>query len=232
MRQRHSGERRGGDARWLNRDEAPTRIAIVDARRFIAEALAALIDTMEGFVVSGVLSTESAGSTTDDVDADVILIGVMAGAPMPLELVRSLRERTTAVEIVLLVDTATPELVQFVLDAHLSGLLLNDLSSDDITVCLDQVARGRAVLPHDWQSVLAERPEDPLRPLSGRQVEVLELLADGCSYDEIATRLFISVNTVKFHIRSIFARLGIHSRVEAAQLLATHAGHPAGEGPA
>jgi len=56
--------------------------------------------------------------------------------------------------------------------------------------------------------------------LSDRQMQVLELLSEGYSYDQIARRLFISVNTVKFHIRSIFSQLGVRNRVAAARLLA------------
>ena len=50
------------------------------------------------------------------------------------------------------------------------------------------------------------------------------LLADGCSYEEIGTRLFISLNTVKFHVRSIFVRLGVRNRMAAARLLVRHRG--------
>jgi two-component system nitrate/nitrite response regulator NarP len=65
---------------------------------------------------------------------------------------------------------------------------------------------------------------DPLDTLSERQMEVLGLLADGFSYEEIGTRLFISVNTVKFHVRSIFLRLGVRNRMAAARLLTRHRG--------
>jgi LuxR family maltose regulon positive regulatory protein len=50
-------------------------------------------------------------------------------------------------------------------------------------------------------------------------MEVLTLLADGCSYEEIGAKLFISLNTVKFHVRSIFMRLGVRNRMAAARLL-------------
>jgi DNA-binding NarL/FixJ family response regulator len=58
-----------------------------------------------------------------------------------------------------------------------------------------------------------------LAGLSERQREVLELLALGASNGDIAARLYISVNTVKFHVREIYARLGVRNRVEAARLL-------------
>jgi DNA-binding CsgD family transcriptional regulator len=62
-----------------------------------------------------------------------------------------------------------------------------------------------------------------VRALSSRQREVLRLLAEGRSNREIADALFISVNTVKFHLRSIFRELGLRNRVQAAQRYAEHA---------
>jgi DNA-binding NarL/FixJ family response regulator len=64
----------------------------------------------------------------------------------------------------------------------------------------------------------------PLAQLSPRQREVLELLALGMDNDQIAARLYISRNTVKFHVRTIYERLGVHNRVEAARVLAGAAG--------
>lgn len=72
--------------------------------------------------------------------------------------------------------------------------------------------------------LVAER-NDPVDTLSGRQLEVLRLLADGCSYEEIGSRLFITANTVKFHVRSIFERLGVRNRMAAARMLAKHHAH-------
>jgi DNA-binding NarL/FixJ family response regulator len=60
----------------------------------------------------------------------------------------------------------------------------------------------------------------PLVLLSPRQREVLHLLSLGMDNDQIAERLYISRNTVKFHVRTIYGRLGVHNRVEAARVLA------------
>ncbi|MBV8947229.1 MAG: helix-turn-helix transcriptional regulator [Solirubrobacterales bacterium] len=68
--------------------------------------------------------------------------------------------------------------------------------------------------------MLADEQDDPLESLSERQLEVLRLLADGCSYEQIGTRLFITLNTVKFHVRSIFERLGVDNRMAAARVFA------------
>ena len=91
--------------------------------------------------------------------------------------------------------------------------------ADELAACIAQVADGRAVLPTGWKRAIAAERDDPLVTLSKRQMEVLQLLAQGCSYEEIGTRLFISLNTVKFHVQSIFSHLGVHNRMAAARIL-------------
>jgi DNA-binding NarL/FixJ family response regulator len=205
----------------------PIRVAVGDERRLIADALAALIGTMAGFAVTGVVASDQALGALAAQKPDLVLVGVGAGPEAALKLVRSLRARVPTVEIVLVADALEPELVRLVLDQRLSGLLLTDLPGPEIALCLDQVAHGHAVLPAGWQRVLVDEPSDSLRSLSERQMEVLRLLADGCSYEEIGARLFITPNTVKFHVRSIFLRLGVRNRMAAARILAERDGRVA-----
>ncbi|HXO06796.1 MAG TPA: response regulator transcription factor [Solirubrobacteraceae bacterium] len=207
------------------------KVAVGDTRRLLAEAVAALVGTMPGFAVSGLVPADRALSAVGEQEPDVLLLGVAPGSDAALEIAHGVRASAPAVEIVLLADALEPHLIKFVLDERLTGLLLTDLAPSDFAMCLDQVAHGRAVLPAGWQDTLAERRDDPLAALSCRQMEVLELLAAGSPYEAIASRLFISVNTVKFHVRSIFSQLGVHNRLEAARLLA-ESDHPHPEGTA
>jgi DNA-binding NarL/FixJ family response regulator len=89
--------------------------------------------------------------------------------------------------------------------------------SADALAALQQVLDGHVVYPSAVLDHLAGRKEPPA--LSERQHEVLNLLALGSSNDEIAARLFISRNTVKFHLREIYGRLGVRNRVEAARVV-------------
>ena len=70
------------------------------------------------------------------------------------------------------------------------------------------------------REVQAAAATNPLVQLSPRQLEVLHLLSLGMDNDQIAERLYISRNTVKFHVRTIYGRLGVHNRVEASRVLA------------
>lgn len=208
------------------------RVAIADGRRLIAEALGALIRTIDGFVVIDVFDGAEALPAIVAGDPEVLLVGVGADLTEAFELVRSLRQIALSVEIVMVADVLTRDLVRFVLDQRLNGLILTDTPPSDLAACIGRVARGHAVLPGDWQRVLATHVNDPVGSLSDRQLEVLGLVAEGCSYDEIGARLFISSNTVKFHLRSIYMRLGVRNRVAAARMLAQRGGAEAHPRPA
>lgn len=208
--------------------EAPARVqvrvAIADKRRLIAEALAALIRTMDGFDVVDVFDGAEEPPAIVAREPRVLLVGTGGDTRASFELVRSLRHIALDLEIVLVADILSAEVVRFVLDHRLNGLVLTDIPASDLAACLGRVASGHAVLPGDWQAMLATRGDDPLGSLSDRQLEVLRLVADGCSYEEIGSRLFISANTVKFHLRAIYMRLGVRNRVAAARVLTERGG--------
>ena len=198
------------------------RVAVADERRMIAEALAALLGTLPRFSVTAVIAGAAGVCTILAQPPDLVLAGVDPGSRSGFELVRSLREQLPEVAIVIVADALTCELVKLVLEQQLGGLLLTDMSAGSVATSLDEVVHGVALMPVGWQGMLTGQQHNPLESLSQRQLEVLRLLADGSSYDEIATRLFITLNTVKFHVRSIFLRLGVGNRTAAARIFAAH----------
>jgi LuxR family maltose regulon positive regulatory protein len=82
--------------------------------------------------------------------------------------------------------------------------------------------------PHDEQPapdlppasgpVALVEPETPVEPLTDRELEVLGLMAEGLKYKEIAARLFISLNTVRFHVKAIYGKLNVNNRTGAIQM--------------
>jgi DNA-binding NarL/FixJ family response regulator len=161
----------------------------------------------------------------------------------PAELADLIRAATRALgdgRLVLLAPALDPALARESLALDVDGVVLKSATRDDVVAGLRRIAAGDAVYPAGWlaaarRAVGAGDGEG----LSGRQLEVLELLAQGLPNHMIAERLFISKNTVKFHVAAIYQRLGVSNRVQAARALAElhepHAEvevlpHPAGWG--
>ncbi|WP_114676152.1 response regulator transcription factor [Bellilinea caldifistulae] len=82
----------------------------------------------------------------------------------------------------------------------------------------DYIRTLLAAFPAVERSVVRPRPVDGIiEPLSEREVEVLRLLAQGMKYAEIAEYLFVSMNTVRFHVKSIYGKLNVDKRVKAVE---------------
>ena len=135
------------------------------------------------------------------------------------EVTATVRAAFPEVKVVVLASSGLdPELARETLALEVDGVLLKSASCDDVAAGLRRVAAGDAVFPCGWLAAAhrAER-DSALAPLSVRQRQVLELLAEGLPNEAIAGRLYISRNTVKFHVAAIYERLGVGNRVEAAR---------------
>jgi DNA-binding NarL/FixJ family response regulator len=136
--------------------------------------------------------------------------------------------------VVLLADQVTGELVREALRAGVRAVLPRDATAEEILAAIEAAAAGLVVLnPETIDSALSlpakglrsaangtspslGRPQLPA--LSAREIEVLQMIAEGLGNKEIAARLKISEHTVKFHIGSIFTKLDVSSRTEAVTL--------------
>jgi DNA-binding NarL/FixJ family response regulator len=108
-------------------------------------------------------------------------------------------------------------MLNFMLSEKTGGILSADASSEQIIQAIKSIASGLIVFDGDFVS--GETSDHPLvESLTPRESEVLALLADGLGNKEIAQRLNISEHTIKFHIRSILAKLGASTRTEAVSL--------------
>jgi DNA-binding NarL/FixJ family response regulator len=153
--------------------------------------------------------------------ATLLSTGVWLVADEPLELISQpilLQEGSHS--IVLLSDDS--QAIARLRNLPLQGwaLLSTDATGAELRAAIEAVAQGLVVLPLALSEHLLESPrftpsDDPLEPLTPREIEVLTLLGQGLPNKLIARQLTISEHTVKFHISSIFAKLGAASRTDA-----------------
>lgn len=119
--------------------------------------------------------------------------------------------------VILLADDPPAAWSSSLLRGGIRAVLPHDATPAQVVAAVYAVAAGLAVVPaEDAAAVLPEsRIEPPLDPLTARELQVLEMLAEGVSNKEIAARLGISEHTAKFHVNSILAKLNAGTRTEA-----------------
>ncbi|HEV3034388.1 MAG TPA: response regulator transcription factor [Solirubrobacteraceae bacterium] len=115
----------------------------------------------------------------------------------------------------LLCSEIREDLIRCAIEHGVRGVILKSYTTKQTRDAIAYIATGRTVMPAGWQRVLAGAGYKPLG-LSPRQRQILALVAQGRGNEEIAAELELSPNTVKFHIRALYSRLGVRNRVEAA----------------
>ena len=104
------------------------------------------------------------------------------------------------------------------IEERVEGVALKSDAPEEVLLALGHVLEGRAVMPAGWRDHSIEL-DAPTGGLSTRERVILDLAAAGLTNREIAERLVISTNTVKFHLRGVYSSLGVHSRLQASQAL-------------
>jgi DNA-binding NarL/FixJ family response regulator len=195
-------------------------VAIVGgAGAFVTEALTWML-TDSGSRVLGCYPDSSALETALSDGAQMPHVAVVdaedpaAGPPA----VAALRRAHPDLRILLLCEVESPALVGCTIEEQVDGVVLKSDAPRDMIMALRQVLDGFAVMPAGWCEASLER-DAVVRVLSAREREILDLLAAGLSNREIAERLVISTNTVKFHLRGIYDSLGVHNRVQASRAM-------------
>ena len=188
----------------------------------LAEALSRLLDGLGMNVVATASDPEALLTRLVDGPLDVVVLDAgLHPATGPLVTLERIRAAAPGLRVVVVADAVDEALSLAARDGDLDGVVLASACGAELAAAVGQVAAGHAVFPAGWLRQVRQSAESsPLAQLSPRQREVLELLSLGMDNDQIAARLYISRNTVKFHVRTIYRRLGVHNRVEASRILA------------
>jgi DNA-binding NarL/FixJ family response regulator len=123
------------------------------------------------------------------------------------------------IKLALLCHELSTEIARCATEYRVGGVLLKNYTAEDVRRAIGYMASGRTIMPAGWQRAAASIQRDP-QLLSPRLRQIHALLAQGLSNEQIAAELTLSPNTVKFHVRALYARLGVHNRVEASLLYA------------
>jgi DNA-binding NarL/FixJ family response regulator len=195
----------------------PIRLLIVDDHPVVRDGLRGMFAGTADFAVVG----EAADGAEALVRAellrpDVILMDLRMPGTDGVAAIRALAERGLPARVLVLTTYDTDQDVLPAIEAGATGYLLKDAPREDLFRAVRAAARGEAVLSPSVATRLLGQVRAPARePLSGRELEVLGLIARGATNREAAGRLFISEATVKTHLLHIYAKLGVNDRAAA-----------------
>ena len=214
----------------MKSDPAATQLLIYSPAALHREAWRALLADQPSLVIGGLLADATHLATLPNANhPTTVLIDLPS---LQLDVIRTLRDSFPSLGLLVLVQSYDLAEIISLLKAGATGCVSRDATVSDLARAIIAAGRGEIVLPPSiaTQALLAlARGEPiepgPIEPFTEREVDVLRLLGQGLTNKDIAQTLILSVRTVDAHLRSIFAKLGVHSRTEAALWIVKHGEH-------
>jgi NarL family two-component system response regulator LiaR len=201
-------------------------ILIADDHVVVREGLRAFLDTQPDiYVIGEATNGEEAVRLATELIPDVILMDLVMPDMDGVEATRRIKRATPRTEIIILTSYHEDEHIFPALRAGALSYLLKDVEMDNLADAIRRAVAGEAILHpriaarviKDIQGTLEQEP-NIFFELTDRELEVLQLIAEGLSNSEIEERLVISENTVKGHVRNILSKLHLADRTKAAVL--------------
>ena len=207
------------------------RVLIADDHKLFRQGLKSLMRTREDMVevVGEAASGREAVHLAGELLPDVILMDIYMPDGDGLQVTREILDQFPDINVVMLTSSEDDEHLYQAVQYGASGYLLKSLDADELFDLLHGVMHGEAAMTKAMASRLlkgvAKRSVDTDKgeeALTERELVVLRLVASGASNSDIAEKLYISVNTVKSHLRSILEKLQLENRTQAATYAVKH----------
>jgi DNA-binding NarL/FixJ family response regulator len=190
------------------------RILVVDDHRMFAQSLVRILEDEPDIEVVGIAGTaEAACAAALEHSPDTDGVGA----------IDALRKVVPAAEFVMLTGHTEPEVLAAAIDVGVRGFVTKDKATDELLDAVRAAAVGESIISPAMLAQLLPQlrrtdPQPARIELSGRELEILGLLAEGLSTEAIAARLMLSRNTIRNHVQRVMTRLGAHSRLEAVAI--------------
>jgi DNA-binding NarL/FixJ family response regulator len=205
----------------------PIRVFLLDDHEVVRRGVASML-TLEGDieVVGEAGTAEHAIARIPAARPDVAVLDVRLPDGDGVTVCREIRSRMPEVACLMLTSFADEEALFDAVMAGASGYVLKEIHSSDLVGAIRTVAAGQSLLDPRSTTQMLERlrrnvtREDPLADLSEQERKILELIGDGLTNRQIGEHMFIAEKTVKNYVSSLFAKLGMQRRTQAAALAA------------
>jgi DNA-binding NarL/FixJ family response regulator len=206
----------------------PIRVMIVDDHQIVREGLQILLMEESEFEVVGTAADgATAVNLVEKLSPDVILMDLVLPDLNGIEVTRRILRSHPSMRVLILTTFAEDQSVRDAIRAGATGYLLKDVLKPDLLRALRDTAAGRAALhPEAQQHLMRQVTENETPPphasLTKREADILRLIAGGRSNKEIALALSLTEGTVKGYVSTIFDKLGVEDRTQAALYAVKH----------
>lgn len=204
-------------------DTSPITVLIVDDHEVVRRGVRAFLDTVSDIrVVAEADSGEEAVIMTEKFTPDVVLMDLILQGMDGLEATRRIKELKPSTQVIVLTSYDQDEFIFPALQAGATSYTLKDMKMDNLADAIRKVAHGEATLhPRVAMRVVKNlrgeiNGEAKLSIMTGREVEILKMIAKGFSNSRIAQTLVISEYTVKGHVSNILSKLHLTDRTQVA----------------
>jgi NarL family two-component system response regulator LiaR len=199
------------------------RVLVVDDHTVVRRGLIFVLQAFPDLETIGEAgSVDEAVEFCGSLEPDVVLMDIkMAGERDGIFATKIIQERFPAIQVLILSSFYDADMVTQAIQAGAKGYLLKDVSTEELAQAIRLTRAGKLTLaPEAAQALLgAHQAVDPVgKDLTERQIEVLGLLAKGCTNQEIAQQLSITTYTARHHVSEILAKLHANNRAEAAAI--------------
>jgi len=200
-------------------------VLLAEDHAVVREATAEVVDHQPDMRVVGQAGTgEEAVALARALQPDVVVMDIAMPRLSGLEATRQIAAQCPDCRVLVLTAREEEQYIVQLLEAGAMGYLPKTVGLDELLEAIRAVARGESVLPPTVAAVVVrhlagketETEKETVPPLTERELEVLQLAAQGLTNYDIAQRLYISVRTVEAHLTHIYNKLGVSSRTEAA----------------
>jgi DNA-binding NarL/FixJ family response regulator len=200
----------------------PISVLIVDDHPVVRRGLRVLLEVQDGIEVVGETGDGAAAlALAAEHSPDVILLDLKLPGMDGIAVLGELRARDSAARVLVLTSATEPASASLAVRSGAAGVLYKDVDPDALVRAIRSVHDGHLLLAPEAAGSLvrsAGLPVAGLDALTGREREVLAEIAKGRSNREIARALGVSEKTVKAHVSSVLAKLGVQDRTQAALL--------------
>jgi NarL family two-component system response regulator LiaR len=200
----------------------PIRVMLVDDHTMVRKGLATFLKTFDDLKLVGEAGSGAVAiELCVEIRPDIVLMDMVMPDMDGAEAVQKIRQKVPHVQVIMLSSFKEGKLIKKALESGAIGYLLKDISADELARAIRLAYAGRATLSPEAAQSLVETTNLPPAPgldLTERELDVLTLMVEGLSNNQIAAKLGVSTSTIKSHVSNVLSKLGVGSRTEAVTL--------------